>query len=1599
MPGHSHLLSISSLAPDVQRPLLPRVPVTLAQLQQNSSSSELVVLVLRARGMGQREASLLVLDSKGKELLLHPWEKIYARACTIALYLQNKTKLRVGDRVCLVYRSEEMAEFMMLLFGCFIGGYVAVPVLFEGKERTIFNIMTHAESMVALMSDSAYRRFEVLINNFDLPLLYPWPPGMKLLKSSGLLLLKMYVVHHHQLAYIEFTLSPEGDIRGVVVLHRTILHQMKTLADILNSRYEDKLARPPRQTFLSTLSPMYGIGLIIGVLFQVHQGNTIVWAPQLAMGTPGLYANIITRLRVTLLLADYVGLKEVVFNYQQRPNQTRAFNPKIRVDLSLVQLCLINASTVDGEFLRVIAERWLLPLGCLHPNRALCPMLTLGDCGGMVVLMRDWLPPVQDTNNQEDDLDLAPVPTASTSGLVRTATNALVQTAGSGNTVQNAHGIMSTGNSTLLQKPSDISEVMIDREQLSRNVVKVLLSRVHSQQKDTDSALRVGAFGYPLPDATLAIVNPETLALAKKMEVGEIWIDSLCLSGGLYEGSHNPASIRATNESIFHAQCTNGDGVLLDKQFLRTGLLGFTFKGKVYVLGLYEDRIRQLRWVVDEASGQPVPQTKYHYAYQLSATIAEHFRGDVYDCTFFDISVNDEFVPVAMVEAEIETSSHNNEDGPGVKPTNKEEGQGSSSTTSNISPEIREAFDDIALRMIDVLRQTHRLDLYCVLVTERHVLPRIQRLGGSDIANVQCKESFRTGNLSKAHFVKFNFCRLLHRIPHGDDVVGGIWLPYLAALRERKLGDSSKQVTLLNIVEQLIDRTLNIPLNAFPSIMDILNVRVAKQGDEVAFNYIGKSDLEHQKVTWKKFDERINALMLYMINKTSLQAGSHVALMYSLLIDFVVAVYACFKLGMVPVPVHPLDLRNLAEEYATFKNIIADYKISTVFMNEDIERLFKLQLIGDALRKDYRNLVLVNTTKTQKSKVMPAGKLQQHIMAYASQLRYRTDQFMCLVWVYLGQKKIAAAMNHSTIIRMCKVIKETLLMGRDPLLGCVRHATGLGFLQTALLGVFTGARTNLLLPFLYRDRPDMLFMLAARNGVKDLFVTGNMLIHMVDRVRQGLADLLRLTNLMVYDEGRNSTVRLEQIAAQFAHLNLLPKALLLVFCHPFNPMVALRLYMPVTPMTLYLDPFELGRGLVRIVNPSETSNYVTVLDLGLAPVNSQIVIVNPTTLRICREGEMGEVWVCLESNLVLFTNGLSKPKDYFRLEQFNGKTADGNPDMTYVRTGEIGFLHPIRIRRRGQPEHASVKLHPLFVLGNMGDTFESLGLHYFPVDVERSISLLHASVYQSCVFKCNGYVVAVVETDRDVVQHAALVPVVANRVLQRHKLILDIVLFVAKGALPYLQLKVLQRVKVIRLYVSAVKKENQVHVILSFGVNYGESTMVKTVKEIKAGLQTLSARPLRQPLEAVNALPDALDVQLVASGPAWPDEPPAEELWMADPQEPEWHDALLQLPFPDEPLPAYTFESGYDDQRLVRSRQELAHDHKVLPGYDLLSVRLVDGDTKGVGTSMLMRKTGLHDVTGEADDLDSDNNDQWDSDSDNGSVREYQTPGNLRVLN
>ncbi|SMY28159.1 unnamed protein product [Zymoseptoria tritici ST99CH_1A5] len=1386
-----------------QLPLEPRdVPFAVHDPHNSSipmSNFDNIGAVLRHRGkMQARQPAYWVLDSKGKETASITWDKFTSRAEKVAQVIRDKSNLYRGDRVALVYRDTEVIEFAIALMGCFIAGVVAVPINNVNDYQKLSLLLTTTQSHLALTTDNNLKAFSRDISNQKLK----WPTGVEWWKTNE------FGSYHPKkkdgdaplqvpdLAYIEFSRAPTGDLRGVVLSHRTIMHQMACLSamvatipttsakdvDTFSSTLRSTdgsyiVNRPGRhETIMSYLDPRESCGLILGVLLGVYGGHTTVCFESKTVDTPGLYAHLISKYRATIMVADYPGLKRAAYNYQQDPMATRNFKKNMEPNFSSVKICLIDSLTVDAEFHDILADRWLKPMRNPRARELVAPMLALPEHGGMIISVRDWLGGEErmgcDLTLMREEEDVEGDSDDNVPESPSTANNytSLLDSTHSGK------GRKAVASSPSKRGRTELSEVLLDKESLKTNeVVIIAMGEEAVKRANEPGTVRAGAFGYPIPDATLALVDPETNLLCAPFTVGEIWVDSPSLSGGFW-------ALPKHTETIFHARpyrFVEGSPtpVLVEPEFLRTGLLGCVIEGKVFVLGLYEDRIRQrVEWV---EHGAHEVEHRYFFVQHLVASVMKTVP-KIYDCSAFDAHVNGEYLPIILIETQAASTAPTNPGGP--------------------PRQLDIPFlDSLSERVMEVLYQEHHLRVYCVMMTAPNTLPRVIKNGRRDIGNMLCRKEFDNGNLPCVH-VKFGVERAVQNLPLGDDPAGGIWSPMASQVRQDMLAmHSDKQYSGVDHREVVIDDRTSTPLNQFSNIHDLMQWRVTRQAEELAYCTIDGRGREGKGVNWKKFDQKVAGVAMYLKTKVKVQPGDHLLLMYTHSEDFVYAVHAAMCLGAVAVPMAPIDSNRLNEDAPALLHMIADFRIKAICVNADVDALLKQKVVSQHLKQSAL-ILKVNLPPTFNTSKPPKQSHGCRDLGLTIRPAWIGAGYPVVIWTYWtpDQRRIAVQLGHNTLMALCKVQKETCQMtSTRPVLGCVRSTMGLGFLHTCLMGVFLATPTYLVSPVDFAGNPNILFQTLARYKIKDTYATSQMLDHAIAHSAGKGLHLHELKNLMIATEQRPKADVYNRVRLAFAHSALDKTAINTIYSHVLNPMVASRSYMCIEPIELYLDPASLRRGLVVPVDPDQEQFALLVQDSGMVPVSTQISIVNPETNRLCLVGEYGEIWVQSEANAHSFYG----TKDAFDAERFNGRTVDGDPGVRYVRTGDLGFLHSVS--RPIGPGGNMVEMQVLFVLGSIGETFEVNGLQHFPMDVEASVERCHRALVRGgcAIFQAGSLLVLIAEV-RTRAFLASLVPIIVNTVLNEHQLVLDIVAFVALGDFPRSRLGEKQRGKILASWVS-----------------------------------------------------------------------------------------------------------------------------------------------------------------------------------------------------
>ncbi|KAF9352696.1 hypothetical protein BGX26_009506, partial [Mortierella sp. AD094] len=490
-----------------------------------------------------------VIDNKGREIGTCTWADVLGRAEKISQTILLKTKLRHGARVGLVYRKSEILDFLAAFYGCLMAGMTAVPINVIEEFAEMVYILSYTQTELALTTEYNHK---ALAKDLSAHRGMDWPAGVTWWKtdtignsnwkqkkkelgtassSSGAESWPQMEMALPDLAYIEYTKSPNGELKGVAVSHRTIISQCHAIKHGLGSNPNRKMRGSlissiatteikPTSTIgvsgsckeqktssslptefvgnpeilskglkadvvMSWLEPRQQVGLVLGVLLGVYRGSHTVFVHSGIIETSGLWESCAQRYQATMALGDYEGVRELI-QARNRKQDVQQSSSSSSSSLSSLETFLIDTVTVQPIVDRQFASDFLTPLGVSNPEKVIIPISSLPEHGGMILSMRDHLM----FPRGADLIDF---------GLEYDVPRELVVETGVGSGVG--------GKAEPLPRPRGHSTdsdtccyYLLNREALKSSVIQVVATGEEAIKRVSErGAILVGAFGYATP--------------------------------------------------------------------------------------------------------------------------------------------------------------------------------------------------------------------------------------------------------------------------------------------------------------------------------------------------------------------------------------------------------------------------------------------------------------------------------------------------------------------------------------------------------------------------------------------------------------------------------------------------------------------------------------------------------------------------------------------------------------------------------------------------------------------------------------------------------------------------------------------------------------------------------------------------------------------------------------------------------------------------------------------------------------------------------------------------------------------------------------------
>lgn len=487
---------------------------------------------------------------------------------------------------------------------------------------------------------------------------------------------------------------------------------------------------------------------------------------------------------------------------------------------------------------------------------------------------------------------------------------------------------------------------------------------------------------------------------------------------------------------------------------------------------------------------------------------------------------------------------------------------------------------------------------------------------------------------------------------------------------------------------------LQEPLNKFSTLVELLRYRASSQPERIAYIFLRDGEIEEARLTYGELDQKARAIAAHL---QSLEAkGERGLLLYPPGLDFISAFFGCLYAEVVAIPAYP-PRRN--QNLFRLQAIIADSQARFTFTNAALFPTLENQWAKDSELAEMQWVV--------------TDEIDHHLSANWQEptLEKNTLAFLQYTSGSTGTPKGVIVSHHNLLINSADLDRG---WGHDQdsvMVTWLPTFHDMGLIYGVIQPLYKGFLCYMMSPASFMERPLRWLQAlsdkqathsAAPNFAYDLCV------RKIPPEKRATLDLSHWCMALNGAEPVRAEV-LKKFAEAFQVSGFKATAL----CPGYGLAEAT---LKVTAVSYDSPPYfypvqanALEKN--KIVGATETdTNVQTLVGCGWTTIDTQIVIVNPETLKPCSPEIVGEIWV---SGSTIAQGYWGKPQE--TQETFQAYLADTGAGP-FLRTGDLGFI----------------KDGELFVTGRLKEIILIRGRNNYPQDIELTVQNSHPALRPSC---------------------------------------------------------------------------------------------------------------------------------------------------------------------------------------------------------------------------------------------------------------------------
>ena len=480
------------------------------------------------------------------------------------------------------------------------------------------------------------------------------------------------------------------------------------------------------------------------------------------------------------------------------------------------------------------------------------------------------------------------------------------------------------------------------------------------------------------------------------------------------------------------------------------------------------------------------------------------------------------------------------------------------------------------------------------------------------------------------------------------------------------------------------------------TIIDVLLDRSRDRPHQTAYTFLADGENESGSITYQELDLQARAIAVQLLTKVKPGDRALLVYPYTAGLEFIASFLGCLYAGVIAVTDYP---RQHIKSLSQYQDRIDDCQAAIVLTTREFALRIKGQLVsnpGMALKLKALPWIASDEVDLNLSQQWQMPEINSDTLAF---LQYTSGS--------TGQPK-GVMVTHGNVLHNSEVIYKSF--GHHPqskILMWLPMFHDMGLIGGVMQPLYAGLPAVLMSPIALAQKPILWLQALSKYQITTSGGPNFAYDLLCQKVTDEQRESLDLSSWEVAFTGaepvRAKTI--EQFAELYAPCGFKPEAF-----YPCYGMAEATLFITgidasQSPNILYLDRTALTQDKVVAIAP-EHPNAKAVVSCGHTWLGDEIIIVNPETKVQCASDEVGEIWA----------TGAGIGKGYWQREEqteatFRATLAD-NPDKTYLRTGDLGFIQD------GE----------LYIKGRIKDMMILWGRNHYPQNIEETVESCHRAL-------------------------------------------------------------------------------------------------------------------------------------------------------------------------------------------------------------------------------------------------------------------------------